>query len=186
MKCEVYNVQHCPTQPRLHAIQIAYLTAIYAASQRRLEIKTDTISSPPQSLLSLQRQIRHHENRGPAPKTLGYNQVPHQLQLVYLFVTLHQPPRPTAHVYNLPLQTAWSRLHTDDRPISNIYTYQPLHNYLRQLEFAPAFYIPRDYWLVSSFYTILTLRLLMSIYMELLSKSRNCNVVYIWTYVWQR
>ena len=34
--------------------------------------------------------------------------------------------------------------------------------------------------------TILTLRLLMSYIYGAPSKGRNANVVYIWTYVWQR
>ena len=34
--------------------------------------------------------------------------------------------------------------------------------------------------------TVLTLRLLMSYIYRAPSKARNVNVVYIWTYVWQR
>jgi hypothetical protein len=43
--------------------------------------------------------------------------------------------------------------------LNNNNTYQPLYNYLRQLDFASTFYIPRGYLLVSlSFYTILNVR----------------------------
>jgi hypothetical protein len=151
------NVQHCQTHPSLQAIQITYLTTIYTAAQLHLEIKTETTSSPPQSLVFLQRQIRPSRQQSLRSYNLGYNQLPPQLQLVYQFVILYQPPRPTLHIYTLTIQTAWLRLHTDDRPISNFYTYQPLYNYLRQLDFASDFYIPRDYLLISlSFYTILT------------------------------
>jgi hypothetical protein len=52
------NIQHCPSQPSLQAIQITYLTTIYTAAQLHLEITTETTSSPSQSLVSLQRQIR--------------------------------------------------------------------------------------------------------------------------------
>ena len=40
--------------------------------------------------------------------------------------------------------------------------------------------------LASAFGAVLTLRLLMSYIYGAPSKARNANVVYIWTYVWQR